>query len=1130
MNMQFNPPPFLQHAVTGRFLIPRKVADMRDNSTDFPNTTARQLLSCIRQAAAWLLLGCMTLSPALLQASEATLCANAKRDTNPDTCEDYVNGNLGQSKALYLEGDSIAGRVVLDQAVAGHVYEITIGWDAVVSGKNALDYLATHNYSVTLADPCEGGALCEPGSPNHSMDIPPDTRMQRGRDNTPGTEDDVPQVPGEFLVWGGEILSVGDYTYPPDFDYSGSQEVSLTLRIEAQGSPVVLAWGGHIASRLDWGNENGVVNLSGSPYHMRVSGNEYINAGAIEPIGSISGIQGDLSLASGAVVFPAYLNVTKEADRSTGDDFLFLTDGMADGVVNGSFSLKDEQTLQLRVEGNTSAWVEEDLSQLLDYYGEPLWELDAVVCTDNNNVPVEFLRDGDRIDIALGEALEVDCYFQNIFTGLPKLELAKKVIPAGLSCDTVDFNAAGNESLDIASGDTVRYCYRVQNAGNDIAYDLALDDDAGSVTELLDDFAVTLAGGDLAELGKDGAVADLGVAGNAYGEATVLIALPVGGSVTNTATARGIDAIDVPISDEDTATVNVTSAQDCNLTAGVSTTGSCDDAAAVANVIEGTPLTWCANTCLQTGNSDLSDATIALMHGETEMQSAVGQTLPAGSCNTWTFDETAGSSSHARMLMASGVDDYTNPISCMDNATANVYDPDISISKYVSLDSDNRCGNGDDVEQVTVYYGTPVWYCFVVQNLGDEDLVNVRLRDEVLGLEIELPDLAAGSEAWESGYYEYGPVEDDIHNTARVSASGGMTEALVSHDDSADVQMLFADIRVEKTGTTRLDAKQNETAVSYSITVSNIGNVAAEGVVLTDTLPDLVDYLSDDAGCAYDADSHVLTCDLGEIAMDDAVIITITGELVEAAPVFGSFENLACAEVTGVATPDVDPDNNCDTHNTRIVPGATRTIGYWQNHPETLGQCLELEENTVTLDRASDGSCGTGTPATVNGIDLGYVQIANEACDDEIDATVSSHLNVNGKGRAKPLVDPEPVADGDSDVETALEAALGVLKASPAHWTDGTKRSDLDQARTTAGRQVLAAICNVTLLEALRPGFLDDHVAVLSGGDIEAILGLSANADGFNNSGDDEPIGDHVNAEPGADPGANSDDPTDPSD
>ena len=1126
MKLQPTIPSLLRQAVSGQFLIPRKVADMRDTCNTPSNRFLRRLMRWPSRFSVMLLLGLLGLSPAMLYASEATQCANAKRDADPDTCEEWVNGNLNHTKAAYLEGESIAYRSVLEQAVPGNEYEITIGWDAVESDRNALDYLTTFNFSVTNANPCDGVTSCILAAPDDVAPIPADTRMQRGRDDAPGTDDDVPQAPGQFMVWGGEILAVGGYDYPADFDYSGSHEITITLRIRATSNRVVLAWGGHIASRLDWGNANGVVNLSGSPYHMRVSGNEYTSAGDL--VGGISGIQGDLSLASGAVVFPSYLNVTKEADRSTGDDFRFMTNGTADNLASGSFTLKDDESQQLKVEGNTSAYVEEDLSQILDVYGEPLWELDNVVCTDNENAAVPYTRTGDRIDIALGEALLVDCYFRNIFTGLPKLELVKKVIPASLSCDTVDFDAAGNENLNIASGDTVRYCYRVQNAGNDIAYDLSLDDDAGTEADLSDDFAVALAGGDLAELGKNGAVADLGVAGNSYGEETVQINLPLASSVTNTATVSGIDAIDLPISDADTATVNVTSAQDCSMTAGVSTTGSCDDATPVANVIKGTPLTWCAGTCMQDGNSSLNSATVALQNGDAVLQSTNGLTLAAGSCNTRTFDEMAGSSSHARKLTTSGVDDYTNPISCLDNATANVFDPNISISKWVSLD--NRCGNGDDTDQLTVYYGTPVWYCFEVQNLGDETLVNVNLSDSLLGLDMDLADLAPGSRVWESGSYSYGAVTDDIHNTARASASGGLTGHRVSHDDSADVHMLFADIQVEKTGTVKLNAKENETDVSYSVRVSNIGNVTAEGVILTDTLPDLIDYLSDDAGCVYEASIHALTCDLGDIATGDAnaVTINITGQLVDPAPIFGSFENLACAEVTGLTTPDVDLDNNCDTHRTRIVPGATRTIGFWQNHPDMVERCLtEPEENRVSVELATDAaSCGSRLLTEVDGIDLGYVQIADEVCDDELDATVSSEQAGNGKGRSKSLVVPESVADADSDVETALEAALGVLKASPARWTNGIKRSDLDQARTTAGRQVLATICNVTLLDALRPGFLDDYIAVLLGSDIEAILGLSANADGFNNSGNDEPVGEHGSA----DPGANSDDPTDPSD
>ena len=523
------------------------------------------------------------------------------------------------------------------------------------------------------------------------------------------------------------------------------------------------------------------------------------------------------------------------------------------------------------------------------------------------------------------------------------------------------------------------------------------------------------------------------------------------------------------------------------------------------------------------GNSDLLDATIALKDTGGTLQSVSNQTLAADSCNTWSFTETAGSSSHTRNLPASGVDAYGNSVGCNDNATANVYDPNIALEKKISLD--NRCGSGD-VDFTDLYYGEDVYYCFSITNLGDETLVGVRLTDPLLKLDVSVPDLAPGSKPWASSAYGPYTVTDDIHNTA--SASGNLTDSPVRHNDSADVNMMFADIKVEKTGTAKLNAKENKTAVSYSIKVTNIGNVTAIGVMLTDTLPDLVNYVSDDAGCTYDDNLHSLSCNLGDIATGNtnAVTINITAELAQPAPIFGVFENLACADVTGATTPDIDMGNNCDDHKTRIVPGATRTIGFWQNHPDHLGQCLALDENTLELERAAEDSCGSGYMDTVNGIDLGYVQIANEACDDELDARVSTELTGNGKGHAKGLVDPISSSDADSDIETALELGLGVLKAVPSRWEDGTKRSRLDAARTTAGRQVLATICNVTLLDALRPDFLDTYIDVLLGDNIDAILALSGNSDLYNNSGDDEPIG-----IPGsADPFANNDDPSDPSD
>lgn len=124
------------------------------------------------------------------------------------------------------------------------------------------------------------------------------------------------------------------------------------------------------------------------------------------------------------------------------------------------------------------------------------------------------------------------------------------------------------------------------------------------------------------------------------------------------------------------------------------------------------------------------------------------------------------------------MDAYGNSVGCNDNATANVYDPNIALEKKISLD--NRCGSGD-VDFTDLYYGEDVYCCFSITNLGDETLVGVRLTDPLLKLDVSVPDLAPGSKPWASSAYGPYTVTDDIHNTA--SASGNSDLYNNSGDD-----------------------------------------------------------------------------------------------------------------------------------------------------------------------------------------------------------------------------------------------------------------------------------------------------------------------------------------------------------
>src|SRR5215216_51483 len=74
-------------------------------------------------------------------------CANDPAPSpNTDGCNasasDWVNGNLGASKAVYLEGDSIPYRMKFGNlSLASHT--VTIEWDTTKSDKHALDYLTS---------------------------------------------------------------------------------------------------------------------------------------------------------------------------------------------------------------------------------------------------------------------------------------------------------------------------------------------------------------------------------------------------------------------------------------------------------------------------------------------------------------------------------------------------------------------------------------------------------------------------------------------------------------------------------------------------------------------------------------------------------------------------------------------------------------------------------------------------------------------------------------------------------------------------------------------------------------------------------------------------------------------------
>jgi hypothetical protein len=254
-------------------------------------------------------------------------CANgslSSPDTTPcqTTGSEWVNGNLGSSKAHYSEGDSVPYRFTFGNLATGAsaVHAVTLEWDTTKSSKHALDYITTWNRTVTTSNPCIGVSGCSLATFDTET-IPLDPQVS-------GATPSVTQVPGVFTLFGGNITGVSSsYTYSNGAGFVGDKSARITVSFTTTVANPVLAWGGHIATRQDWGSLNSAVAISGSPYHMRL----------IDLDGS--GGNQDRSLSADAVTFPGSITIIKDAVPNNAQDFAYSTTG---GLLPASFSLDDD--------------------------------------------------------------------------------------------------------------------------------------------------------------------------------------------------------------------------------------------------------------------------------------------------------------------------------------------------------------------------------------------------------------------------------------------------------------------------------------------------------------------------------------------------------------------------------------------------------------------------------------------------------------------------------------------------------------------------------------------------------------------------------------------------------------------
>ncbi|MFH0853127.1 MAG: SdrD B-like domain-containing protein [bacterium] len=328
-------------------------------------------------------------------AADLDQCKNGGVGDPPISPCDWVNGNLNEQHAHYVEGDSVPYRMTLTDISVGAPHELIIGFDVKHSGKHALDYLTNNDRIAEVVDPCDGVTPCVPGT---AGDIPSPTDLI-GSASFANLE--VAEGNQQIKIWNGAISSI---TYVDEGDLTqDNSEAQVSIIFTVTDPTAVISWGGHIASRLDWGYELGgepksAGGINGSPYHMR---NKDLDG---------SGGNQDRSLSASAVLppEPGALMLTKVVDSGSASPDAF------------TFEINPDPNTEGQVNTTNGTHVFNDLDAGFYTVTElpfPGYELVSTTCDDVEVVAGELAQCEIHNAVEVGD-LEIIKYFDNQANGI----------------------------------------------------------------------------------------------------------------------------------------------------------------------------------------------------------------------------------------------------------------------------------------------------------------------------------------------------------------------------------------------------------------------------------------------------------------------------------------------------------------------------------------------------------------------------------------------------------------------------------------------------------------------------------------------------------------------------------------
>lgn len=386
------------------------------------------------------------LEAAVKPSADLEQCANLGVTCDSAHAAQWQTGNLGSSNSSYAEGESVPYRAKFINLTVGQTYRVDLEWDATQSGLHALDHITSYNRTETTAFPC-AGTTCE--TPTSTLGIPMDSRVGAAGVTQIGAQV-FTAFGATFPASGTSVTNTGDLcsgatcligANPSAYSYSGTfdetSQTRLSIFFTAIAEKVVLAWGGHIASRTDWGAGKSAATISGSPYHMRLIDVSCSN------VDNCSSGNKDRSLSSAAVTLPSSITIVKEASVEGSTSFSFV----GSPAPLTSFDLTDDGTM-----ANTRVFsgITDFGTYVVAESGSETWDLDRVSCATMHQSTGSTSVLGNTATIVLAEGEDVVCTFYNSPTPAPALALTK-------TADVENYTSAGQ---------VITYTYVIRNTGN----------------------------------------------------------------------------------------------------------------------------------------------------------------------------------------------------------------------------------------------------------------------------------------------------------------------------------------------------------------------------------------------------------------------------------------------------------------------------------------------------------------------------------------------------------------------------------------------------------------------------------------------------------------------------------------